>query len=1250
MHRLFFLAAGLLTAGSLFAETQVTFEQIGTGRGDWDKPAWEFKNIHRPSKSDAALGATVTIAESRAQASCLAPNSLHNGVMPQQTRLRRDFFTFENGSAGGLIVMDLGKVIPVAEINSYSAHGPVGGTTWGEEFDGARGPQVYTLYGSAVKAPDATAPASQEWVKIAEVDTRPKQGPWGGRWGVNIRDDKGALLGKFRWLVWQIKRTDKPGTKPDYTNTWFAEFDVHAPETLAKAGDFVPAGTQLKEIVVAYKSHFDIGFTHPAPEIVNLYRTSMIDRALGLIDGSKNLPKEQRFAWTIPSWVLWQIIWPGQDPVRRARIITAVKEGSLVIHALPVTLQTESLDLEDLVAGLALHTKAAKELGVPLSRSGKMTDVPSHSWILPTLLKNAGIEFLQIGCNPTNERPDVPLLYDWEGPDGSRLLTMHTQGYGSDCEFGHGIYPPKDWPYEHWLAVFTACDNTPPPSENEVRSLFTETARNLPGVKIRLGKMEDFSDAIRAEQKAGAVIPVVHADMPDCWIHGMGTMPDMEELARKTRTELIAAGSLDTHLRAWGLPRPDIRNSLFTAYERSVMYGEHTWGGAKNLQGRNAYADKNFAQTTQTDGTCKWLQNTWNDHAGYMKKSAAITDKLIVREMAQLAAAVNIEGDRLVVFNPLPYKRDAIVGIPGRPGQRLLVKDLPPSGYKAIKLDPTDQTDQTDRTDRAVLENPFLKVTIDRAKGGIVSIVEKATGRELVDPAAKHAFGQYFYERFSRKQCDQYQVDCNHLDSVYGANGKACYGWNTRADLPGGPDYAVAFPAYTAMSVSKGAVAQSATLAAPAAGIIAAKVTTTVTLPENAAWLEITTRLDDKQPDYWPENGAVYFPVNAAKPQFRIGRLGGVADPAKDFVRGSNRTYGIVNNGAMIAGADGAGVGICPLDHGMMTFGDKGMNTIDPDYVPSTPVATVSLFNNLWTINFPYWISGTVESRVRVWATHDLKPASLIEPALEARQPVLAAIGSGPAGKLPASASGLAISRQGVRLTCFAPNRDGAGTVLRLWEQDGEAGEITVTLPAKCPFTEATPVNLRGEKIGKPVAIKKGKFSFKVAAYAPASFVLTPELTSATLPPGPPETVKLAETDLSSITQGWGTPQKDKSVGGSPLKIGGVDFKTGIGTHSPMNWELKLDGQGIEFTAEVGMQDLGENGKGSVEFIVLGDGRLLFRSGILRSGDPAKPIKLDLKGINTLILQVTDAGDSNSADHADWIDPQLIHSGAPLEK
>ena len=183
-----------------------------------------------------------------------------------------------------------------------------------------------------------------------------------------------------------------------------------------------------------------------------------------------------------------------------------------------------------------------------------------------------------------------------------------------------------------------------------------------------------------------------------------------------------------------------------------------------------------------------------------------------------------------------------------------------------------------------------------------------------------------------------------------------------------------------------------------------------------------------------------------------------------------------------------------------MSFGDKGIYTIDPDYVPKTPFASVSLFNNLWTINFPYWIRARPIPRPRLG---DARP--------QAGEPDRARPGSppcrcwspsasGPAGKLPATASGLALSRPGVRLTHFAPNRDGDGTVLRLWEQNGDRGKVIVTLPKPCPFTKALPVNLRGEKIGEPVAIKNGRFAFNIGAYAPASFALTPELPSAAPP------------------------------------------------------------------------------------------------------------------------------------------------------
>jgi len=1072
---------------SLFASSQVIVEK------EHIKEGWGFKTISHPSKSDVAFHSKITVAGNKPIASCLSPDGMHNGVLPQENRLLRDFFCFTNdNSNGGKIVMDLGKLIPVAMVNSYSAHGPVRGTTWCNEFDGSRGPQVYTLYGSSSPNPDLNILTGKDWVKIADVDTRPdrENADWQGTYGVSVRNENGALLGNFRWLVWDVKPTLKKGTKPEWTNTWYCELDVHTPETMKDAGDAVLAGTQLEEIIMAFKSHFDIGFTHPAPEIVNIYRTSMIDNALKLIEDSYALPEEKQFAWTIPSWVAWQILWEGQDSVRKARVIKAMKKGSLVVHGLPVTVQTESLEIDDLVFGLSLNKKISEMVGIPMSRSGKMTDVPSHSWIWPTILKNAGIDFLHIGVNPCNERPDVPLLYYWQGPDGSRLLTMQTQGYGSDCEFGHGLYPPKDWPYKHWLALIVATDNAGPPGNKELEYLLGEAAKNEPGVKIRFGKMEDFADAIFEEEKNGAKIPVVRADMPDSWIHGMGTMPVEEALAHKTRKEITAVETLDVNMRLWGLLRPDVSNQLFDARERSLMYGEHTWGGARNLEGKKAYEISDFEEYIKMDKTCIWLENTWNDHAEYIRKSSRITNSMISQSMGQLAENVAVEGKRMVVFNPLPWKRDALVEIPETNGKQFLAKEIPACGYKTYSIPDPDNEKITGNVPSAVLENRFLRITIDRKRGGIISIIDKNTGIELADNKAEHTFGQYIYQRFDREQNQAYHVGCSHLNTVYGSNARCCSGWNIRADLPSNPQYQSEVANYQTLELKKTGTGSMAILSAGASGIIQSDVTTTISLPDDFPWFEIKVQLNNKKPDYWPESGSIYLPVNALEPQFRIGRLGAVVDPVKDFARGSNRTYGYVNTGAMITDCNGNGLAICPLDHGLMSFGSKGMSTIDPDYIPDKPVALVSMYNNLWTINFPYWIKGSLSSRVRIWATDNLNDTSLVNNSMEAHNQVLVGISDGQAGKLPSTATGLELSRKGVNLVSFISNPDGNGNLIRLWEQGGFSDTLTVKFPEGATYTKATPVNLRGEVIGNPVAISEHKLNFFLYAYAPICFVL----------------------------------------------------------------------------------------------------------------------------------------------------------------
>jgi len=43
------------------------------------------------------------------------------------------------------------------------------------------------------------------------------------------------------------------------------------------------------------------------------------------------------------------------------------------------------------------------------------------------------------------------------------------------------------------------------------------------------------------------------------------------------------------------------------------------------------------------------------------------------------------------------------------------------------------------------------------------------------------------------------------------------------------------------------------------------------------------------------------------------------------------------------------------------------------------------------------------------------------------------------------------------------------GTLLRVWEQSGQSGEVELTLPSGFKATRAQPVTLRGEKAGLPL-------------------------------------------------------------------------------------------------------------------------------------------------------------------------------------
>jgi alpha-galactosidase len=141
------------------------------------------------------------------------------------------------------------------------------------------------------------------------------------------------------------------------------------------------------------------------------------------------------------------------------------------------------------------------------------------------------------------------------------------------------------------------------------------------------------------------------------------------------------------------------------------------------------------------------------------------------------------------------------------------------------------------------------------------------------------------------------------------------------------------------------------------------------------------------------------------------------------------------------------------------------------------------------------------------------------------------------------------------------------------------------------------------------------------------------------------ETVWLSDLDISKTQQGWGTPHRNASVDGNPLRIGGQTFEHGLGTHADSALYIQLDGCGRKFTGWVGVDD--EVGRqGSVEFRILADGKETYRSSIMKGGDRPRRVDVDVSGVKMLVLLVSSGPDGMNYDHADWADAAIEFIGS----
>ncbi|MER7177655.1 NPCBM/NEW2 domain-containing protein, partial [Streptomyces mesophilus] len=156
----------------------------------------------------------------------------------------------------------------------------------------------------------------------------------------------------------------------------------------------------------------------------------------------------------------------------------------------------------------------------------------------------------------------------------------------------------------------------------------------------------------------------------------------------------------------------------------------------------------------------------------------------------------------------------------------------------------------------------------------------------------------------------------------------------------------------------------------------------------------------------------------------------------------------------------------------------------------------------------------------------------------------------------------------------------------------------------------------------------------------------TPPAPKPTPPPPPPAPEAYHINELQYGIFGDGT-QPEVRLGESSwiwqrqgLGIAGQRYAHGVTVHAYSSVVIDLNRECTAYDAFAGVDDL-TFGHGAVRFSVFADGERLWQSGVVRGGEPAVPVHVDLTGRKTLRLVVEPHSVVDSPALVDWAQSRI---------
>ena len=829
---------------------------------------------------------------------------------------------------------------------------------------------------------------------------------------------------------------------------------------------FVPA--KRWKLFFCPKVHNDVGYTDLQPH-VNELDTRNTDTILSILSKFPFYKFNFETSWLVENYLDCRV-----DEVRN-EFFERAQEGRASINAFYLNIMTGICTGEELYRAMYYTHRLHRQHGTNFDFAC-LTDAPSHSWFLPTLLNDVGIKGFSNGSNQGR----APILvhsdlnenspFYWEGMNGERILMFYARTYAqwkmltsqgfisphASYDYLKGTIPQllvryqrEDYVPDVVMIYGAYIDNAAIPETGEAEYI-EKWNKEFAFPQFLVTTDAEYYDYI--EEHYSDKLPVYRGDAGAYWEDGVASSTEATTWNRQTQQVLPVAETSASFASLfeprYRYPTEDFRD----AWKNLLFYDEHTWGA--------------FNSTSQPDR--EGVHRQWEVKESYSRRANLDARTLLARSLNRLCQQITVDGNIILTFNWQNRVRsqyletelnegaylvdlvtdesvpvDVILSKAGWQRVRFLAKDVPAMGYRgyAIRmLDPPSDSGEAEESaepeegdslaDSWTIENEYYQLVIDPETGGVKSLTDKAEQRELVDERSEYSLNQYLY--------------------VSGGDESLILNLDYSKELA---DLTVHVPT-SAKLIENLSTPLGQRLTIETSAKNTPLVRSEYLLYDDAKRIDIVNTV---QKDSIRDKEAVYFafPFAARQPRFEYQIQNGWLRPNDDQLPGACREWFTPQN--LVHLQDGEySVAWSSPDAPLVTLVDINRGKWLTHLEITNGHLYCYVMNNYWWTNYRAEQGGDFRFRFSITSGNKLSREDLAEFDVDTQSPVLVypylatfSAGIVQRGRPLEASSGslMQLNARNLQVVMLKQAEDGSGWILRLLETAGREGRATLELP-----------------------------------------------------------------------------------------------------------------------------------------------------------------------------------------------------------